>query len=163
MFAGPDSAPAECAVGDLIPDPRNARTSEAPDRSAQSIDQECGFTNPILADPEGHIIAGHGRLQAARAMGCCASARNGCWRTDHCPGKQWPPRWAMRTRRASAAPAGAGFQQSGHLASDAVANQRPAQPLKAATLWRLDAAEWAPSTAPITDMYRSKPSPLWLC
>ena len=28
-----------------------------------------GFTNPILADPEGHIIAGHGRLQAARAMG----------------------------------------------------------------------------------------------
>src|SRR5260370_38679098 len=28
-----------------------------------------GFTNPILADPGGHIIAGHGRLQAARAMG----------------------------------------------------------------------------------------------
>jgi hypothetical protein len=28
-----------------------------------------GFTNPILADPEGHIIAGHGRLQAARLMG----------------------------------------------------------------------------------------------
>jgi ParB-like nuclease family protein len=28
-----------------------------------------GFTNPILADPAGHIIAGHGRLQAARAMG----------------------------------------------------------------------------------------------
>ncbi len=26
-------------------------------------------TNPILADPEGHIIAGHGRLQAARLMG----------------------------------------------------------------------------------------------
>ena len=28
-----------------------------------------GFTNPVLADPEGHIIAGHGRLQAARLMG----------------------------------------------------------------------------------------------
>jgi ParB-like chromosome segregation protein Spo0J len=25
--------------------------------------------SPILADPEGHIIAGHGRLQAARALG----------------------------------------------------------------------------------------------
>jgi hypothetical protein len=28
-----------------------------------------GFTNPILPDPDGRIIAGHGRLQAARAMG----------------------------------------------------------------------------------------------
>ena len=58
------------AVGDLIPDPRNART-----HSKRQIDQirasieAFGFTNPILADPEGHIIAGHGRLQAARAMG----------------------------------------------------------------------------------------------
>src|SRR6266403_587164 len=26
-------------------------------------------TNPILADPEGNVIAGHGRLQAARGMG----------------------------------------------------------------------------------------------
>src|SRR5246127_2876450 len=58
------------AVCDLIPDPRNART-----HSKRQIDQirasieAFGFTNPILADPEGHIIAGHGRLQAARAMG----------------------------------------------------------------------------------------------
>jgi hypothetical protein len=57
-------------VADLIPDPRNART-----HSKRQIDQiresikAFGFTNPILADPEGHIIAGHGRLQAARAMG----------------------------------------------------------------------------------------------
>ena len=57
-------------TGDLIPDPRNART-----HSKRQIDQirasieAFGFTNPILADPEGHIIAGHGRLQAARAMG----------------------------------------------------------------------------------------------
>lgn len=28
-----------------------------------------GFTNPILADPDGRIIAGHGRLLAARALG----------------------------------------------------------------------------------------------
>jgi hypothetical protein len=58
------------AVGDLIPDPRNART-----HSKRQIDQlkasieAFGFTNPILADPDGHIIAGHGRLQAARAIG----------------------------------------------------------------------------------------------
>ena len=58
------------AVGDLMPDPRNART-----HSKRQIDQirasieAFGFTNPILADPEGHLIAGHGRLRAARAMG----------------------------------------------------------------------------------------------
>src|ERR1700693_1747858 len=58
------------AVGDLIPDPRNART-----HSKRQIDQiqesikAFGFTNSILAAPEGHIRAGHGRLQAARLMG----------------------------------------------------------------------------------------------
>src|ERR1700693_1288924 len=57
-------------LADRIPDPRNART-----HSKRQIDQiresikAFGFTNPILADPEGHIIAGHGRLQAARLMG----------------------------------------------------------------------------------------------
>src|SRR5262245_33873997 len=58
------------AVTDLIPDPRNARTH--PKRQIEQIKasiREFGFTNPILADPDGHIIAGHGRLQAARAMG----------------------------------------------------------------------------------------------
>src|SRR5258708_19523833 len=58
------------AVGDLIPDPRNARTH--PKRQIEQLKASIdafGFTNPILADPEGRIIAGHGRLQAARAMG----------------------------------------------------------------------------------------------
>lgn len=58
------------AVCDLIPDPRNARTH--PKRQIDQIRasiEAFGFTNPVLADPEGHIIAGHGRLQAARAMG----------------------------------------------------------------------------------------------
>jgi ParB-like chromosome segregation protein Spo0J len=57
-------------VGDLIPDPRNARThpKRQIDQLKASI-EAFGFTNPILADPAGHIIAGHGRLQAARAMG----------------------------------------------------------------------------------------------
>src|SRR5713101_1968119 len=58
------------ALGALIPDPRNARTH--PKRQIDQLKSSMeafGFTNPILADPEGHIIAGHGRLQAARAMG----------------------------------------------------------------------------------------------
>jgi DNA modification methylase len=57
-------------LGDLIPDPRNARTH--PKRQIDQIRasiEAFGFTNPVLADPEGNIIAGHGRLQAARAMG----------------------------------------------------------------------------------------------
>src|SRR5712675_1512152 len=57
-------------VGDLIPDPRNARTH--PKRQIDQIRKSIeafGFTNPILADPECRIIAGHGRLQAARMMG----------------------------------------------------------------------------------------------
>src|ERR1700738_791178 len=58
------------AVGDLLHAPRNARThpKRQIDQLKASI-EAFGFTNPILADPEGHIIAGHGRLQAARAMG----------------------------------------------------------------------------------------------
>ncbi|ABA06183.1 ParB-like nuclease [Nitrobacter winogradskyi Nb-255] len=57
-------------VNDLTPDPRNARThpKRQIDQLRASI-KEFGFTNPILIDPEGHIIAGHGRLQAARAIG----------------------------------------------------------------------------------------------
>lgn len=57
-------------VNDLTPDPRNARThpKRQIDQLRASI-KEFGFTNPILIDLEGHIIAGHGRLQAARAMG----------------------------------------------------------------------------------------------
>jgi len=58
------------ALGDLIPDPRNARTH--PKRQIEQLKasiEAFGFTNPILADPEGKIIAGHGRFQAARAMG----------------------------------------------------------------------------------------------
>src|SRR6202166_4307210 len=57
-------------VADLIPDPRKARThSKRQIAQIRASIKAFGFTNPILADPEGHIIAGHGRLQAARAMG----------------------------------------------------------------------------------------------
>ena len=54
----------------LVPDPRNARTH--PKRQIEQIIASIGafgFTNPILADPEGRLIAGHGRLRAAKEMG----------------------------------------------------------------------------------------------
>ncbi len=54
----------------LIPYARNART-HSEDQIAQiaaSI-REFGFTNPILVDGENGIIAGHGRLSAARSLG----------------------------------------------------------------------------------------------
>jgi len=54
----------------LIPDPRNARTH--PKRQIEQIIASIrafGFTNPVLADPEGGLIAGHGRLRAAKQMG----------------------------------------------------------------------------------------------
>ncbi|MEO1922774.1 MAG: DNA methyltransferase [Sphingomonadaceae bacterium] len=57
-------------LSELTPDPRNARTH--PKRQIEQIVAsigEFGFTNPILADPEGNLIAGHGRLRAARQMG----------------------------------------------------------------------------------------------
>jgi ParB-like nuclease domain len=57
-------------VGDVIPDQRNARTH--PKRQIEQLRasiEAFGFTNPILVDPDGRIIAGHGRLQAARAVG----------------------------------------------------------------------------------------------
>jgi DNA modification methylase len=57
-------------VGALRPDHRNARThpKRQLDQIASSIG-EFGFTNPILVDPDGVIIAGHGRLLAAKSMG----------------------------------------------------------------------------------------------
>lgn len=57
-------------VGELVPDPRNART-----HSKRQVEQivasirEFGFSNPILVDDAGLLIAGHGRLLAAKAMG----------------------------------------------------------------------------------------------
>jgi DNA modification methylase len=54
----------------LVPSPRNARTHSAAQVAeiAGSI-RAFGFSNPILAAPDGAIIAGHGRLAAARFLG----------------------------------------------------------------------------------------------
>ena len=57
-------------VGGVVPDPRNARThpKRQVDQIVASI-RTFGFTNPLLVDPAGGVIAGHGRLLAAKAMG----------------------------------------------------------------------------------------------
>lgn len=59
-----------CDPADIIPYAMNSRT-HSDDQVAQvaaSI-KEFGFTNPILVDEYGIIIAGHGRLMAAKKLG----------------------------------------------------------------------------------------------
>lgn len=57
-------------VESLIPYARNSRThsDEQVLQIAASI-KEFGFTNPVLIDEDGGIIAGHGRVMAARKLG----------------------------------------------------------------------------------------------
>ena len=58
------------SVESLIPYARNART-HSDDQVAQiaaSI-REWGWTTPVLVDEDGQIIAGHGRIMAARKLG----------------------------------------------------------------------------------------------
>ena len=57
-------------VESLIPYVSNSRThSEAQVAQIAASIREFGFTNPILVDEKGGIIAGHGRLLAARKLG----------------------------------------------------------------------------------------------
>src|SRR5438874_2188528 len=54
----------------LLPSPRNARVhSEAQVAEIAGSIRTFGFTNPILAGTDGDVIAGHGRLAAARLLG----------------------------------------------------------------------------------------------
>ncbi|MDX2266449.1 MAG: DNA methyltransferase [Hyphomicrobiales bacterium] len=57
-------------VAALRPNPRNARTHSRKQiaQIAASIER-FGFTNPVLVDEAGVIIAGHGRVAAAKALG----------------------------------------------------------------------------------------------
>lgn len=57
------------AVADLIPYALNSRThsDEQVAQLAASI-REFGFTNPVLVDEQNNLIAGHGRLLAARKL-----------------------------------------------------------------------------------------------
>ncbi len=57
-------------TGQLKPYPRNARTHSRKQirQIAESITR-FGFTNPILIDEGGMILAGHGRVEAAKLLG----------------------------------------------------------------------------------------------
>jgi len=68
----------------LKPHPNNARThSKAQLLQLRRSIKQFGFTNPILLDAESQIIAGHGRVLAAREMGL-GSVPTVCitWMTD---------------------------------------------------------------------------------
>ena len=60
----------QCKVESLIPYAKNSRTHDDAQiaQIAASI-KEFGWTNPILVDGDKGIIAGHGRLMAARKLG----------------------------------------------------------------------------------------------
>lgn len=68
-------------VSSLIPYARNSRThsDEQVTQIAASI-REFGFTNPVLIDSNGTIIAGHGRVMAAKKVGL---AEVPCLRLEH--------------------------------------------------------------------------------
>ena len=57
-------------ISSLIPYANNSRThsDEQVNQVASSI-KEFGFTNPVLIDEQGGIIAGHGRVMAAKKLG----------------------------------------------------------------------------------------------
>ena len=58
------------AIEALIPYARNSRThSDAQVAQIAASIREFGFTNPVLIDKDGGIIAGHGRVMGARKLG----------------------------------------------------------------------------------------------
>src|SRR5262245_57791809 len=70
MKAWPADKVVRRAIDQLEPYPKNARI-HSPAQIAQiakSI-QDYGFTIPVLTDEQGRIIAGHGRVEAAKSLG----------------------------------------------------------------------------------------------
>jgi ParB-like chromosome segregation protein Spo0J len=66
----PDRVIIERPIDDLTPNPRNARTHPKKQlRQLASSIERFGFTNPVLIDDAGQIMAGHGRVEAARLLG----------------------------------------------------------------------------------------------
>src|SRR6056297_1689546 len=70
LQAGAGLAVSHRAVDELIPYVRNARThSEAQVALIAGSIREFGFVNPVLVDGDNGIVAGHGRVMAARTLG----------------------------------------------------------------------------------------------
>ena len=66
----PDLVVSPLPVAALVPYAENART-HSPSQVAQIAASiaEFGFVNPVLVDAEGVLIAGHGRVMAAKQLG----------------------------------------------------------------------------------------------
>jgi len=65
-------------VRDLRPYPHNARThSNKQIRQIAGSIKKFGFCNPVLIDDQKQIIAGHGRVEAAKSLGIDAVPRLG--------------------------------------------------------------------------------------
>jgi DNA modification methylase len=77
----PDSRIETIAISALRPWKRNARThSKKQIRQIASSIETFGFTNPVLIDAENTILAGHGRVEAAKLLGMDAVP---CVRLEH--------------------------------------------------------------------------------
>src|SRR6266567_715480 len=65
-----DAKTESVAIDAIRPNPRNVRRHPAKQVAilAESI-RTLGFTNPVLVDEDGEILAGHGRYAAARSLG----------------------------------------------------------------------------------------------
>ncbi len=60
----------EQEIGALRPYPRNARThSKKQVKQIAASIERFGFTNPVLVSEDGEIVAGHGRVEAAKLLG----------------------------------------------------------------------------------------------
>lgn len=59
-------------IGEAVPDPRNPRAhSERQIKQIARSIETFGFNVPVLIDEDKRILAGHGRVQAARRLGVC--------------------------------------------------------------------------------------------
>ena len=68
--AWPADAVERRPVASLLPYARNARThSESQVAQIAAAIREWGWTVPVLIEPDGGIIAGHGRIMAAQKLG----------------------------------------------------------------------------------------------
>ena len=76
-----DTAITHRPIATLTPWARNARThSKKQIRQIADSIQQFGFTNPVLIDEAGTILAGHGRVAAATLLGMTEVP---CLRLDH--------------------------------------------------------------------------------
>ena len=72
-------------VRELKPYANNARThSRKQVRQIANSIKRFGFNNPVLIDDKNQIVAGHGRVEAAKLLGLHATPSNVCWRDFSC-------------------------------------------------------------------------------